>query len=561
MSRVAIVGGGVAGMTAAHELIDRGFDVVVLETRALAGGKARSLPVPGSGIGGRRDLPAEHGFRSFPGFYRHIPDSMSRIPFGPTNTVLDNLVGAKEIQIARAGGRDLIVPARFPASLHDLESALQIFFHLGANTGIPAREVAGYAEYEHQSWWDFSGAETRSEGYRKFLADGMTRSLVAAQAREMSARTGGYTLLRLLFGRGGSDIDRVLNGPTNDVWLDPWVEYLMARGVDYRFSHDVQAINYAENRVRSVTVAVDSASTEIRADYYIAAVPVEQMRMLVTDGLRHLDPALGSLSRLTTRWMNGILFYLDVDVKLVSGHTLYMDSEWSLTSIAQQQFWTTDLASMGDGRVAGILSVVISDWESPGRVFGKVAFKCTAEQIQEEVWAQLKNHLDDDAALELGNANVQRWFLDPDITFPNPIEAANLEPLLINTAGSWPDRPAASPRERRAEYGAALDNLFLAADYVRTYTDIATMEAANEAGRRAVNGILEASGSNLAPCSVWRPHEPRFFAAARALDSLRFKLRRPPKKAIRVHEDGTLEPRSGIATGIADRLPNLHRHA
>ena len=37
-------------------------------------------------------------------------------------------------------------------------------------------------------------------------------------------------------------------------------------------------------------------------------------------------------------------------------------------------------------------------------------------------------------------------------------------------------------------------NLFLAADYVRTYTDLATMEAANEAARRAVNGILKASG-------------------------------------------------------------------
>ena len=62
----------------------------------------------------------------------------------------------------------------------------------------------------------------------------------------------------------------------------------------------------------------------------------------------------------------------------------------------------------------------------------------------------------------------------------------NHEPLLINTAGSWRYRPEAVTR---------IPNLFLAADYVRTNTDIATMESANEAARRAVNGILDAAGA------------------------------------------------------------------
>ena len=82
MPRVAILGGGVAGLTAAHELVERGFEVVVLEARDIPGGKARSLPVPGSAAGGRADLPAEHGFRFFPGFYQHVPDTMRRIPVG-----------------------------------------------------------------------------------------------------------------------------------------------------------------------------------------------------------------------------------------------------------------------------------------------------------------------------------------------------------------------------------------------------------------------------------------------------------------------------------------------
>src|SRR4051794_12923726 len=58
-NRVAVLGGGMAGLAAAHELVVRGFDVDVFEPTAL-GGKARSIPVPHSARGGRRALPGEH---------------------------------------------------------------------------------------------------------------------------------------------------------------------------------------------------------------------------------------------------------------------------------------------------------------------------------------------------------------------------------------------------------------------------------------------------------------------------------------------------------------------
>ncbi|MFD6107349.1 FAD-dependent oxidoreductase, partial [Nocardia salmonicida] len=89
---VAIFGGGMAGLSAAHELVERGYDVTVYEP-AFLGGKARSMGVPGTASPGRQELPGEHGFRFFPGCYQHVPDTMSRIPFpGNPNGVLDNLV-------------------------------------------------------------------------------------------------------------------------------------------------------------------------------------------------------------------------------------------------------------------------------------------------------------------------------------------------------------------------------------------------------------------------------------------------------------------------------------
>src|SRR3954462_15087431 len=103
--RVPVLGGGMAGLAAAHELIERGFDVTVYERKAL-GGNARSIPAPGTARGVRRDLPGEHGFRFFPGFYHHVPDSMRRIPYpGNPNGVWDNMVAANTPKWLRAGDR------------------------------------------------------------------------------------------------------------------------------------------------------------------------------------------------------------------------------------------------------------------------------------------------------------------------------------------------------------------------------------------------------------------------------------------------------------------------
>jgi hypothetical protein len=66
--------------------------------------------------------------------------------------------------------------------------------------------------------------------------------------------------------------------------------------------------------------------------------------------------------------------------------------------------------------------------------------------------------------------------------------------LFINTVGSRRDRPTATTEVR---------NLFLAGDYIRTNTDLACMESANEAGRLAVNGILDASQSSHPQCEIW----------------------------------------------------------
>jgi len=537
--KVVVLGGGVAGLSAAHELVERGFDVEVYEALPIPGGKARSIAVAGSATlgpnGMRKDLPGEHGFRFFPRFYSHVTDTMKRIPFGSDRTVFDNLVDTTRVQLARFDRPPIELICRSPRALGDVRvllSDLGLLYR--GELDLSHDDIAFFAsriwqivtscrerrmdEYEKIGWWEFIGAAERSRGYQALLGHGITRSLVAAKADLASTKTIGDIFVQLLFDivEPGPSSDRVLSGPTNDVWILPWLEYLRARGVRYHLDTRVTAINCVQGRIQDVTLRSGETARKVTSDYYVCALPIEDLVPLLTPSLLTADPSLVNLSRLeqATSWMNGVQIFLTEDVGLTHGHTIYVDSPWALTSISQRQFWSDyDLSQYGNGSVKAIISVDISEWEQKG-LNGKTAKECNLQELIWEVWEQLKRSLNRGGAEVLKDEYLYEWFLDPDVQLREGATDTNEEPLLVNLVNTWVLRPEAVTR---------IPNLFLAADYVRTYTDLATMEAANEAARRAVNGILQASGVTAASCDLWKLHEPEIFAPWRALDLVRYQ--------------------------------------
>src|SRR3954454_20675580 len=205
---VAVLGGGVAGLTVAHELAERGFAVTVYERRAF-GGKARSFGVPHTGAGGRRTLPGEHGARFIPGLYSNLPDTLRRIPFGKqADGVYGNLATADQGSYARQGREDLNVNWTIANEYHPWtfeQFRETLVARLETATRLPANEIAYFvdrllvfftscdarrlAQWEQTSWWDFVAAERFSEDYRRVLVSSVTRFILASKADEASART------------------------------------------------------------------------------------------------------------------------------------------------------------------------------------------------------------------------------------------------------------------------------------------------------------------------------------------------------------------------------------
>nr|WP_237165609.1 FAD-dependent oxidoreductase [Mycolicibacterium obuense] len=184
---VAVLGAGVAGLTAAHELAERGFDVTVYEFRddernglgnspadtyppvKLGGLAASQYSTVGTHDGspaelrpfpGRRGSPSpppravagEHGFRFFPAYYLHIWDLFQRIPvyqnvgtpggtprFVPTTrTVMDNVRRVVTQGTTAPGKPSLVFPRELPRSLPEFLSVLGQLVQLG----LPAGDIA-----------------------------------------------------------------------------------------------------------------------------------------------------------------------------------------------------------------------------------------------------------------------------------------------------------------------------------------------------------------------------------------------------------------------------------
>ncbi|MFI6688993.1 FAD-dependent oxidoreductase [Streptomyces sp. NPDC050485] len=541
---VAVLGGGVAGLTAAHELAERGFRVTLFERRAL-GGKARSMDVPDSAKGGRRPLPAEHGFRFIPGIYHNLPDTMRRIPFpGNPHGVWDNLVAPKEMMFARTGQEDLRLPmpgagTPQPLTIDDIRRAVTGV--LGTFQRLPAGEVAYFvdrlavfltscqerrdSQWEHTPWWTFTRAAQMSYDYQRILAVGVTRNIVATKAEEASTRTVGSLLEAFVFnalGRGADGpLDRILNAPTNEAWIDPWVAQLRTLGVEFRVGWTVREVTYDGVKVTGVQVEDETGTPRtVTADHYISALPVEHARPTWSAAMRAADPQLARCDQLRTDWMTGIQFYLTERPDTVHGHLDCIDSQWSLTAIAQAEHWPqrTFAADYGDGSVADCLSVDISEWDKPGILYGKTAKQCTREEVAREVWAQLKAALNDTGKTVLSDSKLHSWFLDPgvsDIGTPNP---KNEDELLIHPTGTFHNRPSA---------GTTIPNFYLAGDYVAVPIDLATMEGANTSGRLAVNALLDRAGSTAPHCTVTSLYSAPELGFLKDTDRLRYRLGLP----------------------------------
>ena len=161
----------------------------------------------------------------------------------------------------------------------------------------------------------------------------------------------------------------------------------------------------------------------------------------------------------------------------------------------------------GDGALAGILSVDVSSCFAPDGD-GVRLVDCTSRgEILRRTLRQILASLEPSLAHRL-ERSVFAMHLDAEVRV-GPHGVTNAGRLLVHPPGSRRERPGAT---------LEINNLFLAADFVRTSMDLASMEGANEAGRCAAQGALAFLGDARRPVELFSYPALDRFARLQALD-------------------------------------------
>jgi uncharacterized protein with NAD-binding domain and iron-sulfur cluster len=558
-------------------------------------------------------VPGEHGFRFFPSFYRHLFDSMKRIPVpeaalgasilpgtiaesDSSRSVFDNLASSDAIQIGLCPATRTFDIQRHPyTSLEELRrfmaNALERAGYRGKDLYRLATRYVEYMassptrrwkEYEKETWADFIELDAlRFSPYFVNQVQSGSQCLVAMSSTQNDARTMGSIAIALMLDqiRAGSYSDGTLKNPTSTALFWPWQNYLRSLGVTFTlgtlvgFTVEGMAVRPAFGKVEDQQAAPSASVHETYewlpvdpADYYVITVPAVALRDLFSDdgvatckcwraeppdtqqsvpvelstraqilaaneaclrldileALREpearkvdVDNEVERNNDLTRylnamwltnptdhpdagplRYMTGIQFYFDDDVKVVNGHTLCLDSPWGVSYLSQVQYWQD--RQRGENGVRGVVSAIFTKWETPARQRDgaiKTALQCTPDQIAERVWADIKEAWDTKKNGTLPKPKY--YYIDEGLTYVKATGSettgrwTNTSPYLVNNLNTWEKRPGSRRDDNgKYEYKVQLGHTVFAGAFMRTVTRLNTMEAANESARRAVNAIL-----------------------------------------------------------------------
>src|SRR3990167_6360639 len=177
---VAIIGGGIGGLTVAHELAERGgFEITIYEKNSTLGGKASSMMSPDG-------YPGERGIRALPYFYSHFRNTMQRIPVSPTTSVLDAvtpMLSGSRRRLLFADHDPVNAPAYFSFNKKGLKEYTA--YRRSMMNIIPKAEIKDFLwrlfkitcmcderrlkNYNHVTWPDFLDAKNKSSATSKYL--------------------------------------------------------------------------------------------------------------------------------------------------------------------------------------------------------------------------------------------------------------------------------------------------------------------------------------------------------------------------------------------------------
>lgn len=333
---ISIFGAGIAGLTCALELIEKGFNVTIYEKDLLPGGMAKSKRING--------VPTEHSWRGYANFYFNIFNVLRRIPIKSENfsieeiskhnkkndgwvTFRNNVYDITEFINEHPGGT--VILQALGKDLEDVWAENNVLWHINNphvlkilnkykigtvkeqfkelttyDNLYPSLKMKLFNDKKTQKQFIytdilhlfyhfiiFSISNERSETYYNIkLIDYFNKS-------KMSKYTYDY-IINFALGPGlgldkntcslgsffhyfhliiGSNTTygknwMVMKKPTSEAFINPLVNILEKKGVKFVYGAELVSISYNHNNITSCIVKINNKTETIISDDYVIAI-------------------------------------------------------------------------------------------------------------------------------------------------------------------------------------------------------------------------------------------------------------------------------------------------
>jgi len=235
--KIIIFGGGISGLTIAHILIQKGFQIELYESEDNVGGMARSRREPCTNI------PTEHSWRGYAPFYRNFYHIAKQIPTQGNETVVDNLSDLIQFFMLGQGEKN--------KDRLDLKSMIIIGYIIGKSILSDKRSKEQDFEKNLAPFLKKHLSKYSYDYFIKFLmGPGWGMDKDSASLGHYAKFTEFSIFQSVVQGKEGrTTLWKDMAGPTSEMWFDPCKKFLEEKGVVFHLKSSLKYINTVNDKV------------------------------------------------------------------------------------------------------------------------------------------------------------------------------------------------------------------------------------------------------------------------------------------------------------------------
>lgn len=564
---ISIFGAGIAGLTCALELVEKGYDITIYEKDSLPGGMAKSKRV------GFNQIPSEHSWRGYANFYFNMFNLLKKIPLETENFTSDNIVYYKgnsynitEFINNHPGGS--IIKKALGKDLESVWKDHKVLWHKTNTEVLKVLETykINKEDFNIKTAYDnlfpnlnfliFNNKKT-SDNQKNIIYTDLTnlyyhfmifslgnkrankyyemRLLDFIDKNKMSKYTYDF-IINFILGPGlgldknncslgtffhffhlalgsNTSINKpwfVMKKPTSEAFIDPLIKLLIKKGVKIIYNSELIKINYDKNRITSCLVKINNKIKNIISNNYVIAInPNNCYEIFNNSKMDNLANIHKNLEITNKQISFRIGFEKKINFSLKYTGIALVDSEYDITFYPQENFFdvsidiTNKLKSLWSGTCLQINQNLSFD-ELKNNIINQI-LECEELQKNIEENSNFRLYKDDFIYFEI----YDDWYWNN-----NKLQTKNKK--WVNTYYNEKYKPT-----QNTEY----ENLFLSGGHTKTSIKIWSMESACESGKITANLILNKYNKENGYLYIHK--KPIYFSVFEKLDDLLYKNNLP----------------------------------